>query len=146
MSRRRRIGIACTGGGTHTAFTGGVSPYHVPSIGAEGVRYSLDLDLPALRELARRPGAPILYLGTVEVPSGRFEVVSGELPVECLLASAAPRLSLDGELDHRSKLDRRPELLGELRDDGRTKVRWLLHERRSRSSLPPMLDQPQPSL
>jgi NTE family protein len=331
MGRRSRVGIACQGGGSHTAFTGGVleglltdlpedvdvvaisgtsggaicaalawdglvrndpqqaieklqgfwrataakdpwdqlanqalatvmslrdlmvlpevSPYHVSPVGEERFRYILDkfFDFPDLRELARRPGAPILYVGAVEVLSGHFEVFSGhELSVECLLASAAipemfravtvpgrgvywdglfsqnppvkdlikhridelwiiqinsstcarvptetheildrrnalsgnlsmeqelrfiekinqavsegwvdrsrfnhvrvSRIALDRELNYRSKLDRRPEFLNELREYGRTKVRWVLHERRSRSSSPPMFDQQQPSL
>jgi NTE family protein len=174
MGRRSRVGIACQGGGSHTAFTAGVleglltdlpddvdvvaisgtsggaicaalawdglvrsdpqqaieklqgfwrataatdpwdqlanqalatvmslrdlmvlpevSPYHVSPVGEERFRYILDkfFDFPDLRELARRPGAPILYVGAVEVLSGHFEVFSGhELSVECLLASAA---------------------------------------------------------
>ena len=40
--------------------------------------------------LARRPGAPALQIGAVEVLTGHFEVFTGpDLRVECLLASAA---------------------------------------------------------
>ena len=45
----------------------------------------------------------------------------------------ASRISLDRDLDYRSKLDRRAELLEELRELGRTKARWFLKERRSRA-------------
>jgi NTE family protein len=48
------------------------------------------LDFEELRELARRPNAPALEVGAVEVLSGHFEVFTGkELCVEALLASAA---------------------------------------------------------
>jgi hypothetical protein len=46
----------------------------------------------------------------------------------------ASRISLDRDLDYRSKLDRRAELLEELRELGRTKARWFLKERRTRLS------------
>src|SRR5262249_43557289 len=39
------------------------------------------------------------------------------------------RISLDRDLNYRSKLDRRSELLEELREFGRTRVRWFLKER-----------------
>jgi NTE family protein len=42
------------------------------------------------------------------------------------------RISLDRELDYRTKLDRRPELLEELKVYGRTKTRWFLREREIR--------------
>ena len=42
------------------------------------------------------------------------------------------RISLDRELGHRTKLDRRPELLDELREYGKTKCRWFLREREAR--------------
>lgn len=42
------------------------------------------------------------------------------------------RIPLDRELGYRSKLDRRPELLDELREYGRTKCRLFLNERRVR--------------
>ena len=45
----------------------------------------------------------------------------------------ASRISLDRDLDYRSKLDRRAELLEELRELGRTKARWFLKERRARA-------------
>lgn len=69
-----------------------VSPYHVPTWGEERFRDTLKahLDFDELRTLARRPGAPGLRIGAVEVLSGRFEVFTGEeLCAECLLASAA---------------------------------------------------------
>jgi NTE family protein len=44
------------------------------------------------------------------------------------------RIALDRELDYRSKLDRRPEWLDELREYGRTRCRWFLKERATRVS------------
>ena len=41
------------------------------------------------------------------------------------------RIALDRNLHSRSKLDRRPELLGELQQYGKTKSRWFLRERDS---------------
>jgi NTE family protein len=213
-----------------------VSPYHAPAWGEERFRDILHqyFDFEQLRALARKPGAPVLQIGAVEVLSGHFELFTGEeLCVECLLASAAipemfraitvagrgtywdglfsqnppihdllahqidelwlvqinsstcprvptetheildrrnalagnlsmeqelnfideinraisagrisdpkvrrtqvTRIALDRELSYRSKLDRRPELLEELREYGRTKVRWFLKERESRA-------------
>src|SRR5689334_9361733 len=69
-----------------------VSPYSVPPWGEEHFRSVLNeyFAFDELRELARRPDAPILQIGAVEVLSGHFEVFRGEeLCVECLLASAA---------------------------------------------------------
>jgi NTE family protein len=69
-----------------------VSPYHLPPWGEEYFKSILleYFDFEELRELARRPGAPTLFVGAVEVLSGHFEVFTGrELVVECLLASAA---------------------------------------------------------
>src|SRR5262245_24922464 len=69
-----------------------VSPYHLPAWGEERFRDILNeyFDFEELRRLARRPDAPILRIGAVEVLSGHFELFSGEdLCVECLLASAA---------------------------------------------------------
>ena len=212
-----------------------VSPYHLPTWGEERLRDLLlaHFDFAELRELARRPGAPILRIGAVEVLSGHFELFSGEeLTVECLLASAAipelfravnvagrgvfwdglfsqnppihdlidqdidelwlvqinpsacarvptetheildrrnalagnlsmeqelkfidvinraiaqgrlkdpkyhpirvTRIALDRELSYRSKIDRRPELLEELREYGRTKWRWFRKDRESK--------------
>jgi hypothetical protein len=42
------------------------------------------------------------------------------------------RISLDREMSYRSKLDRRPELLEELRTYGQTKCRSFLREREAR--------------
>jgi NTE family protein len=212
-----------------------VSPYHLPTWGAEHFRTILGqyFDFDELRQLARRPGAPILRIGAVEVLSGHFDLFSGEeLCAECLLASAAipemfqavpvpgrgvywdglfsqnppihhlidhqidelwlvqinpsscarlpmetheildrrnslagnlsmeqelifiemlnsgiarglindphlrpmrvSRISIDRELNYRSKLDRRPEFLDEMREFGRTKWRWFLKERETR--------------
>jgi NTE family protein len=71
-----------------------VSPYH--SMGArwaeEHFREILEnhFDFPLLRELARRPGAPSLQIGAVEVLTGHFELFTGEeISADCLLASAA---------------------------------------------------------
>jgi len=69
-----------------------VSPYHLPTWGEEKFRDILNeyFDFETLRELARRPGAPGLQVGAVEVLSGQFDLFTGpELCVECLLASAA---------------------------------------------------------
>jgi NTE family protein len=226
-----------------------VSPYQVPPFGEEKFRGILEqyFDFEELRRLARRPGAPALQIGAVEVLSGHFELFRGEeLVVECLLASAAipelfravtvpgrgvywdglfsqnppihdliehnldelwivqinastcarvptetheildrrnelagnlsmeqelkfiesinrgiaqgritksayhpiqvSRITLDRELTYRAKLDRRLELLEELREFGRTKVRWFLHERRSQTSMPPHVSQQQPAI
>lgn len=212
-----------------------VSPYHLPPWGEDYFRDILDqyFDFEELRELARRPDAPGLQIGAVEVLSGHFEIFTGpELRAECLLASAAipdlfravqvpdrgvywdglfsqnppihdltdhqldelwliqinpstcarvpmetheildrrnalsgnlsmvqelrfievinrkiadgtlvdpkyrpirvGRIPLDRELSYRSKLDRRPEFLEELREYGKTKSRWFLSERESR--------------
>jgi len=93
-------------------------------------------DLPDGFALARRAGAPILYVGAVEA----LEITSRqEVPVEDLLASAAIPEPFRGVTDAGR------DVYG-LGDYGRTKVRWFLHERRLRSSPPPMFDQPQPSL
>jgi NTE family protein len=69
-----------------------VSPYQLPPWATEQFRDNLNefFDFAELRELARRPGAPTLQIGAVEVLSGHFELFKGEeLCVECLLASAA---------------------------------------------------------
>ena len=42
------------------------------------------------------------------------------------------RIPLDRDLGYRSKLDRRPEFLRELKEYGMTKSRWFLQERESR--------------
>jgi NTE family protein len=68
-----------------------VSPYQLPTWGEQKFRRMLEqhLDFAALRELASRPGAPVLQVGAVEVLSGHFELFDGkEISVECLLASA----------------------------------------------------------
>ena len=212
-----------------------VSPYHLPTWGEDHFRDVLNayFDFDELRELAKRPGAPGLQIGAVEVLSGHFELFTGhDLCVECLLASAAipelfravavpgrgvywdglfsqnppihdlmvhdidelwliqinasacarvptetheildrrnelagnlsmvqelafieainraiargavvdpkyrqiqvGRIALDRELSYRSKLDRRPELLEQLREYGRTKWRGFAKERESR--------------
>jgi len=69
-----------------------VSPYCLPTWGADHFRDILNqhFDFDELRELARRPNAPALQIGAVEVLSGHFELFTGpELCVECLLASTA---------------------------------------------------------
>jgi NTE family protein len=212
-----------------------VSPYHLPTWGEQRFRDVLNefFDFDEMRTLARRPGAPALRIGAVEVLTGHFELFSGEdLCAETLLASAAipemfravtvaergvfwdglfsqnppihdlielqidelwliqinastcvrvptetheildrrnelsgnlsmeqelgfievinraiakgvltdpkyrpiqvARIALDRDLDYRSKMDRRPELLEELRMQGQTKWRWFLKDRQSR--------------
>jgi NTE family protein len=52
------------------------------------------------------------------------------------------RIPLDRELNYRSKLDRRPEWIQELREYGKTKCRWFLREREAKS---PPVNQPQQS-
>jgi NTE family protein len=69
-----------------------VSPYQLPPWGEDYFRSILlnYFDFEELRELAKKPGAPALKIGAVEVLSGHFDLFSGEeLSVECLLASAA---------------------------------------------------------
>jgi len=69
-----------------------VTPYNLPTWGEDLFRDILNqhFDFEELRQLARRPGAPALLIGAVEVLTGHFEVFTGdELRVECLMASAA---------------------------------------------------------
>ena len=69
-----------------------VSPYNLPTWGEDHFRAMLNqfFDFDELRQLARKPDAPLLQLGAVEVLSGHFELFTGvELCAECLLASAA---------------------------------------------------------
>ena len=69
-----------------------VSPYSFPPWGQDKLRDILNqqLNFEELRELARRPGAPALLIGAVEVRTGHFVAFSGkDLRVEFLLASAA---------------------------------------------------------
>jgi NTE family protein len=69
-----------------------VSPYHWPPWGEGRFRAALQefFDFEELQALARRPDAPVLMIGAVEVLSGHFELFTGdELCAECLLASAA---------------------------------------------------------
>jgi NTE family protein len=58
-------------------------------------------------------------------------VASGKIDYRPIKVS---RISLDRELGYRSKLDRRPEFLEELREFGNTKARWFLRERASAST------------
>jgi NTE family protein len=69
-----------------------VSPYHLPPWAEDEFRNVLEehFAFEELRELARRPGAPVLHIGAVEVLTGHFEIFTGEdLCAECLMASAA---------------------------------------------------------
>jgi NTE family protein len=69
-----------------------VSPYHLPNWGEIQFRNVLNdhFDFEEMRQLARRPGAPVLHVGAVEVLTGHFEVFTGEdICVEALMASAA---------------------------------------------------------
>ena len=68
-----------------------VSPYRLPTWGEDRFRKVLadHLDFEELRDLATRPGAPVLQIGAVEVLTGHFEAFSGEeLTPDVLLASA----------------------------------------------------------
>lgn len=224
-----------------------ISPYHIPTWGGDRLRTILEdhIDFAALRELARRPSAPGLQIGAVEVLTGHFELFTGEdLCVECLLASAAipelfravevpnrglywdglfsqnppihdlmhydidelwviqinpstcarlpmetheildrrnelagnlsmtqeiafieainraiargavvdpryrpievSRIQLDRDLDYRSKLDRRPELVNELRQYGKTRWRWFAKERANKRALSTGADEVRP--
>ena len=49
--------------------------------------------------------------------------------------SRSSRISLDRDLDYRSKMDRRPALIEELREYGKTKCRWFLKERGAQAPL-----------
>jgi NTE family protein len=69
-----------------------ISPYDLPTWGEERFRNMLlqYFDFDELRQLAKRPGAPIVRISAVEVLSGHFELFDGKnLCVECILASAA---------------------------------------------------------
>ena len=57
-----------------------VSPYQLPTWGADKFREILAkyFDFEELRKLARRPNAPALQIGAVEVLSGHFELFTGE--------------------------------------------------------------------
>jgi NTE family protein len=69
-----------------------VSPYHLPPWGEERFKEMLEqsFDFEELRALARRPNAPALKIGAVEVLSGHFELFTGEeISADCLMASAA---------------------------------------------------------
>ncbi len=68
-----------------------ISPYRLPTWGEDRFREVLEahFEFDELRALARRPGAPILQIGAVEVLSGHFELFGGQdLSADCLLASA----------------------------------------------------------
>jgi NTE family protein len=56
------------------------------------------------------------------------------------------RVSLDRELGYRSKLDRRPQFLEELREFGNTKARWFLKEREASQRALPTSRTPQHAL
>jgi NTE family protein len=56
-------------------------------------------------------------------------VASGKIDSARYRPIKVSRISLDRELGYRSKLDRRPEFLDELREFGSTKARWFLRER-----------------
>jgi NTE family protein len=62
-------------------------------------------------------------------------IVSGRLTGGNLRPIQIFRISLDRDLPYWSKLDRRPDLLEELRELGRTKCRWFLKERAASHAL-----------
>ena len=59
-------------------------------------------------------------------------VAEGRLTDPKFHAIHVDRIALDWDLGYRSKLDRRPEFLEELREYGKSKSRWFLKERESR--------------
>jgi NTE family protein len=59
-------------------------------------------------------------------------IASGTLKDPKFRPITVSRIALDRDLNYRSKLDRRAVLLDELRELGRTKVRWFLRERAAR--------------
>ncbi len=61
-------------------------------------------------------------------------IAAGKLTDSKFRRIVVARIALDRELGYRSKLDRRPELLEELREYGKTKCRWFLKERESRAA------------
>jgi NTE family protein len=83
-------------------------------------------------------------LGFIEVINRA--VAQGKLQNSGFRPIHVSRIPLDRELSYRSKLDRRPELLDELREYGRTKCRWFLKERETRMGGESLWKQSQPSL
>jgi len=67
-------------------------------------------------------------------------IASGSLKDPRYRPIRTSRIALDRDLDYRSKLDRRLELLEELRELGRTKARWFLRERETRVGDTPSTD------
>ncbi len=60
-------------------------------------------------------------------------IARGELKNTRFRPIRISRIALDRDLDSRTKLDRRPGLLEELREHGRTKWRWFVKEREAKS-------------
>lgn len=56
-------------------------------------------------------------------------IARGDLTASRFRPIRISRIALDRTLDYRTKLDRRPDLLDELREHGRTKWRWFAQER-----------------
>jgi NTE family protein len=69
-------------------------------------------------------------------------IQQGRLSQPAMHPIEVTRIPLDRELNYRSKLDRRPELIEELREYGKTKCRWFLREREAKR---PPLPHPQQS-
>jgi NTE family protein len=64
-------------------------------------------------------------------------IARGDLPASRFRPIRISRIALDRTLDYRTKLDRRPDLLEELREHGRTKWRWFSQERAADEGLRP---------
>lgn len=62
-------------------------------------------------------------------------IIRGELSGTKYRLIDVARIPLDRELSYRSKMDRRPELVEELREYGKTKWRWFMKERESRQAI-----------
>jgi hypothetical protein len=125
-----------------------VSPYHFPTWAEERFRAVLHqyFDFDELRLLARkRETHEILdrrnaLAGNLSMEQElRFiEVINRAIAAGTITNSkyrriSIGRISLDSDLGYRSKMDRRPQLLEELRAFGKTKCRLFLKERESRA-------------
>jgi NTE family protein len=68
-------------------------------------------------------------------------VAAGKINPDRYRPMRVARIALERELGYRSKLDRRPDFLEELREYGHTKARWFLKDRQaSRDMVAPMVE------